>query len=62
MPKKTSKKAKHQSFKLTPHKYSQEKVVLYVIGAVVIGAILGWLLKDDFGKVIYGSAAASMGY
>jgi hypothetical protein len=62
MPKKTSKKVKHQSFKLTPHNHPKEKVILYIALAVVIGVVVGWAVRDDFAKLLYGSAAASMGY
>ncbi len=62
MPKKTAKSVKHQSFKLTPHNHPKERVVLYIVVAVLVGVAIGWLLKDDFGRLIYGSAAPMMGY
>jgi len=60
MPEKTAKSVKHQTFKLTPHKHPQERVLLYIVVAVVVGVAIGWLLKDDFVRIIYGSAGASM--
>ncbi len=62
MPKKTAKKSKHQSFKLTPHNHPKERVILYLVVAVLVGAALGWILRDDFVRMIYGSAAPMMGY
>jgi hypothetical protein len=59
MPKRS---AKHQSFKLSPHKHTQERVIIYVLIAVVVGLVLGWYFKDDFSRMIYGSGAPLMGY
>jgi len=48
-PKATS---KHQSFKLSPHGYSMDKVILYVVMAALIGFGIGWLFRDQFTSVL----------
>jgi F0F1-type ATP synthase assembly protein I len=52
MAKKKSKKVKHQSFKLSPHPYSNQQVFFFVLAAVVVGLVLGWLLKDQTAAVL----------
>lgn len=52
--KKTARKVVHRSFKLTPHGQPTEKVVLYIVVAIVVGLSIGYLLK---GQVI-----SAMGY
>ncbi len=58
---KSAKKVKHQSFKLSPHNHPKERVVLYVLVAVLVGFAVGWLLKDEFVRFVYG-AAPMIGY
>lgn len=40
--------ANYSNFKLSPHGQSQEKVILFVILAIVIGFVIGWMFKDQF--------------
>lgn len=47
MPKKKSKSHGHQSFKLTPHGHPQERVLLYVVTAAVVGAVVGYLFREQ---------------
>ena len=62
MPKRSAKKAKHQSFKMTPHNHSKERVFMYMVVAGVVGVVIGLLIKDDIARMMLGSAASSMGY
>lgn len=49
---KSTKSGKHQSFKLSPHGYSMDKVILYVVMAALIGFGIGWLFRDQFTSVL----------
>jgi hypothetical protein len=49
---KSSKSSKHQSFKLSPHGYTMDKVILYVVMAALIGFGIGWLFRDQFTSVL----------
>ncbi len=42
----------HQSFKLSPHGYPKDKVILYVVMAAIIGFGIGWLFRDQFTSVL----------
>lgn len=44
--------SRHQSFKLTPHGYPKDKVILYVVMAAIIGFGIGWLFRDQFTTVL----------
>lgn len=46
------KKAKHQSFKLTPHSESKEMVILYIVVVLVFAVVAGLLLRDSFSQVL----------
>lgn len=49
---KSTKAVKHTSFKLSPHGYPMDKVVLYVVMAALIGFGIGWLFRDQFTSVL----------
>ena len=49
---KSPKAVKHQSFKLSPHGYTMDKVILYVVMAALIGFGIGWLFRDQFTSVL----------
>ena len=40
--------AKHKNFKLSTHGQSQERVILFVILAVVLGFVIGWMFRNEF--------------
>jgi hypothetical protein len=46
MAKGSAKKAKHQSFKISPHKHPKDKVMLYVVIAILVGIAIGWFLQE----------------
>lgn len=48
----SSKSVKHQSFKLSPHGYPKDKVILYVAMSALIGFGIGWLFRDQFVMVL----------
>jgi hypothetical protein len=58
MPKRSAKKSKHQSFKMTPHNHSKERVFFFVLAAALIGLAIGWVLKDQY----VGMATKVVGY
>ena len=45
--KRGAKRVRHQDFKLTSHKYSKQQVYMYIIGAIIIGLAIGYLIKDQ---------------
>lgn len=49
---KTKPTSKHRSFKLSPHDYPRERVLIYCIIAFGIGLFIGWLLKDQYAAVL----------
>lgn len=49
---KPTKTVKHKSFKLSPHGYPMDKVILYVVMAALIGFGIGWLFRDQFTSVL----------
>jgi F0F1-type ATP synthase assembly protein I len=44
--------SKHQSFKLSPHDYPRERVLVYAICAFLVGFAIGWVLKDQYAAVL----------
>lgn len=51
MPKKKSTSSKkHQSFKMSPHDHSKERVLVYVVLAAVIGVGIGMFLMNQFSE------------
>jgi hypothetical protein len=46
MAKGSAKKVKHQSFKISPHKHPKDKVMLYVVVAILVGIAIGWFLQE----------------
>ena len=58
MAKKKSKR-RHESFKMTPHGHPQEKVLLYIVLAVLFGIAVGYLFRD---QVIAVLGAATFSY
>lgn len=54
---KPTKSSGHQNFKLSAHGYPQEKVILYVVIAVLIGLAMGWFFKDQFISMLGGNPA-----
>lgn len=46
------KKYQHQSFKLTPHNQPVEKVILYVVIAILFGFVVGYLLREQTIQVL----------
>ena len=37
---------KHESFKMSAHKHPKDKVMLYVVIAVLVGIAIGYLLQE----------------
>ncbi|MDO8459524.1 MAG: hypothetical protein Q7S74_00285 [Nanoarchaeota archaeon] len=45
--KRSTKRSRHQNFKLTSHRYSKQQVYMYIVGAIIIGLAIGYLIKDQ---------------
>lgn len=52
MAKKKRARKGHQSFKMTPHKHSQDRVLMYVISAAVVGVVVGFLFREQVSSVL----------
>lgn len=47
MAKRSAKKAGHQSFKLSAHNHTQERVIMLVLIAVAVGLVAGLFLSSN---------------
>jgi hypothetical protein len=54
MAKGSAKKAAHKSFKMSPHKHPKDKVMLYVVIAILVGIAIGWFLQEPIMNALGG--------